>query len=157
MSRCMCEFVVGGKLTEECGYHLGQRLTAERALTAADEREAALREEIATAMTVLKPNMPESGLVDACKQVKQVAISEADNSEKFEAALAEAQRENTEQRAALEELGGALGREQAALISQRQKVAAFREWLRSQPSHIVHDDVDLIEKLDSLGLVGVEP
>ncbi len=28
--------------------------------------------------------MPESGLVDACKQVKQVAISEADNSEKAE-------------------------------------------------------------------------
>jgi len=36
-------------------------------------------------MRVLDVNMPESGLVDACKQVKQVAISEADNSEKLEA------------------------------------------------------------------------
>lgn len=42
------------------------------------------------AMRVLAPNMPESGLVDACKQVKQVAISEVDNSEKAEAALSTA-------------------------------------------------------------------
>lgn len=43
--------------------------------------------DIAIAMRVLKPNMPESGLVDACKQVKQVAISEAGNAESLRASL----------------------------------------------------------------------
>lgn len=37
----------------------------------------------AEAMKVLQPNMPESGLVDACRQVKQAAITHADNSEKL--------------------------------------------------------------------------
>lgn len=46
-----------------------------------------LQAEIAQAMKVLQPNMPESGLVDACRQIKQVAISEADNSSKMEARL----------------------------------------------------------------------
>lgn len=46
-------------------------------------------QEIAAAMVILAPNIQSSGLVDACKQVKQVAISEADNSEKFEAKLQE--------------------------------------------------------------------
>ncbi len=46
-----------------------------------------LQREVATAMGVLKPNMPESGLVDACRQVKQAAISEADNSAMAEAEL----------------------------------------------------------------------
>lgn len=36
-------------------------------------------------MHVLAPNMPESGLIDACRQVKQATISEADNSKKTEA------------------------------------------------------------------------
>src|SRR6476620_1423834 len=36
------------------------------------------------AMAVLAPSMPENGLVDACRQVKQVAISEANNSNTIE-------------------------------------------------------------------------
>lgn len=36
------------------------------------------------ALEVLAPNMPENGLVDACRQVKQVAISEADNAYRLE-------------------------------------------------------------------------
>lgn len=47
--------------------------------------------EIARAMQVLAPNVPESGLEDACRQVKQVAISEADNSATLERALARVQ------------------------------------------------------------------
>ncbi len=54
---------------------------------------ARLTEERAEALKVLSPSMPESGLVDACRQVKQVAISEADNSEKLELALQQAQAE----------------------------------------------------------------
>jgi hypothetical protein len=53
---------------------------------ALDALQEAVRE-IAEAMTVLAPNMPSSGLVDACKQVKQAAISEANNSTKLEADL----------------------------------------------------------------------
>ena len=41
----------------------------------------AYQRQIEDAMVVLAPNVP-SGLVDACKQVKQVAISGADNSER---------------------------------------------------------------------------
>ena len=51
---------------------------------------------INTAMTILAPNMPESGLPDACRQVKQVAISEADNNERLEAALAASRQEVAE-------------------------------------------------------------
>lgn len=47
-----------------------------------------LREEVAKAMAVLNPNVPESGLEDACRQVKQVAISEAENSDVAIAKLA---------------------------------------------------------------------
>jgi len=43
-----------------------------------DVGRAEAEAQIAEAITVLAPNMPESGLVDACRQVKQVAISEAD-------------------------------------------------------------------------------
>jgi hypothetical protein len=50
------------------------------------------------AMRVLAPNMPESGLVDACRQVKQVAISEADNAEKAQATIARLERERDEAR-----------------------------------------------------------
>lgn len=58
-------------------------------LEAAEKREC-------EAMAVLVPNMPESGLVDACKQVKQVAVSEADNSSNLEAQLAAVQAERDE-------------------------------------------------------------
>lgn len=108
------------------------------ALAAAHEREAALRKEIAKATAVLKPNMPESGLVDACKQVKQVAISEADNSETAETALAEAQRENKELKGDLDlrtqERDGAMRaarRQFDALTSERQKVTALAKELHA--------------------------
>ena len=52
------------------------------ALIAAVRAEA--EQQIAEAIEALQPNMPTSGLVDACRQVKQVAISEADNAEKAE-------------------------------------------------------------------------
>lgn len=39
------------------------------------------------AMAILTPNMPESGLEDACCQLKQAYISEADNAEKCDAML----------------------------------------------------------------------
>ncbi len=45
-----------------------------------DDAIARERQEIAHAMKVLAPNVPESGLVDAARQVKQVAITEAENS-----------------------------------------------------------------------------
>lgn len=67
---------------------------------AEQEREAA--------MTVLAPNMPESGLVDACKQVKQVAISEADNSDKFEAKLHEVEAERDAARSSRDGLSESL-------------------------------------------------
>lgn len=57
-------------------------------LAQAEAALTTLRAEVAEALKVLDPNVPESGLVDACKQVKQVAISEADNSEVAEAQLA---------------------------------------------------------------------
>lgn len=50
----------------------------------AQERDEA-RQEIAAAMKVLDPNMPESGLVDSARQVKQAAISWADNYQVLEA------------------------------------------------------------------------
>lgn len=53
------------------------------ALTAERARAERLAHEQQEAMAVLAPNMPESGLVDACRQIKQVAISEADNSTQF--------------------------------------------------------------------------
>lgn len=46
---------------------------------------ARLRAEREEALRVLAPSMPDSGLVDACRQVKQVAISEADNADRAEA------------------------------------------------------------------------
>ena len=51
----------------------------------------AITRERGEAMLVLNPSMPESGLVDACRQVKQAAISEADNSSVLERKLAEAE------------------------------------------------------------------
>ncbi|MFZ2738046.1 MAG: hypothetical protein WAY02_07390, partial [Burkholderiaceae bacterium] len=59
-----------------------------RPVTAIEDAERRLREmqeQTSEAIKILNPNMPESGLLDACRQVKQVAISEADNSEKLEA------------------------------------------------------------------------
>lgn len=44
----------------------------------------ALRAEREAAMKVLEPSMRESGLEDACRQLKQAYISEADNSDTFE-------------------------------------------------------------------------
>lgn len=57
------------------------------ARTKAEATVERLTRERNEALKVLAPNMPESGLVDACKQVKQVAISEADNAEQAESAL----------------------------------------------------------------------
>lgn len=73
---------------ERCGmpkhdHDLAAAIRAEQA-----EALAAKDREIADAMAVLKPNMPQSGLVDACRQVKQAAISAADNCEKAEAQVA---------------------------------------------------------------------
>jgi hypothetical protein len=42
------------------------------------------QQEIARAMDVLKPSMPESGLEDACRQVKQAAISNEENCRRLE-------------------------------------------------------------------------
>lgn len=44
----------------------------------------ALKKEISEALAILAPSMPKSGLVDAARQVKQVAISEKDNAEKLD-------------------------------------------------------------------------
>lgn len=44
-----------------------------------------LEQERDKAMSVLAPNVPESGLEDACRQVKQVAISALDTAERLEA------------------------------------------------------------------------
>jgi len=46
------------------------------------------KQEIERAMKVLNPSMPESGLEDACRQIKQAAISSIDNCEVLEARLA---------------------------------------------------------------------
>ena len=45
------------------------------------ERVRELEGERAAAMVVLEPSMPESGLEDACRQLKQAYISERDNAE----------------------------------------------------------------------------
>jgi hypothetical protein len=63
--------------------HVDQRQALAKALR---ERDT-LKDERAEAMKVLAPNVPESGLVDACRQVKQVAISEAGNSTDLESRL----------------------------------------------------------------------
>lgn len=41
------------------------------------------------AMAILEPSMPESGLVDACKQLKQAYISERDNAETADRIIAD--------------------------------------------------------------------
>lgn len=46
-----------------------------------------LRAEREAAMKVLEPSMPESGLEDACRQLKQAYISEADNCTTLESQL----------------------------------------------------------------------
>jgi chromosome segregation ATPase len=56
----------------------------------------AAKQEHSEAMRVLAPNMPESGLVDACRQVKQAAISSADNCEVLEAKLVQAEQEKAD-------------------------------------------------------------
>ena len=59
---------------------------------ARNQAEAKLAEvelERGEAMAVLRPNVPESGLVDACRQVKQAAISWEGNCATAEAKLAE--------------------------------------------------------------------
>lgn len=60
---------------------------AEYEFCAAEQQPGEHAAEVAEALRILAPSMPSSGLIDACKQVKQVAISEADNSEVAEAAL----------------------------------------------------------------------
>lgn len=78
-----------GKRRTTCAafYPAGTVTKAYDLISAITEERDRLLAEIAEAMKVLAPNMPESGLVDACKQVKQVAISEADNSANLEAQL----------------------------------------------------------------------
>jgi hypothetical protein len=58
---------------------------AEAALTQLQAERDALQQERDEAMRVLSPNMPESGLVDACKQVKQAQITAASNFSDLEA------------------------------------------------------------------------
>lgn len=50
-----------------------------------ESKRILLEQERDAAMAVLAPSMPSSGLVDAAKQVKQVAITEKDNAETLEA------------------------------------------------------------------------
>ena len=57
-----------------------------------DAENERLKAEIQAAMKVLAPNVPESGIEDAARQVKQVAITAMDNSEQFKRRLAEAER-----------------------------------------------------------------
>lgn len=70
------------------------------AVAAAVEAELSrVQQERDEALAVLAPNMPGSGLVDACRQVKQVAISEAGNSSDWmtRAEKAEAERDALQQ------------------------------------------------------------
>lgn len=62
------------------GEAIRERLRAD----AAEADVTRLKTERDDAIKVLAPNMPESGLVDACRQIKQVAISEADNATQLE-------------------------------------------------------------------------
>jgi hypothetical protein len=85
-------------LREELEEWKGLRATAQKsrdvqyAYRRAAEREAEnLREEKARALQVLDTKSGDD-LEDACRQVKQVAISEADNSEKLEAMVASLRR-----------------------------------------------------------------
>lgn len=59
--------------------------------------EDGLRAEIAEAIAVIDPSIPESGLVEICKQLKQAYISERDNAEKFEIASEDLRAENERQ------------------------------------------------------------
>lgn len=54
-----------------------------------EKKLAQLEAETAEAMLVLDPSMPESGLVDACRQVKQAAVSHAENCETLERKILE--------------------------------------------------------------------
>ncbi len=63
-------------VTLACGHQQQYAIAGQCLLCQVAEQQA----EIATAMKVLAPNVPESGLVDAARQVKQVAICEAENS-----------------------------------------------------------------------------
>ncbi len=89
-ARCKAHISLWDAYQTEQTMHAAWRKRAEEAetrgadLTAEVER---LQQEKAEAMCVLGPSIPESGLVDACRQVKQVAISEADNAEKALAKL----------------------------------------------------------------------
>lgn len=51
------------------------------------------RAEIAAAMKVLEPSMPENGLEDACRQRMQAYITERDNCETLESRLAQVEKE----------------------------------------------------------------
>lgn len=57
------------------------------------EKVTTQQQEIDAAMRVLNPNVPTSGLVDAARQVKQVAIVEAENSLMLEKKLQQQQQE----------------------------------------------------------------
>jgi hypothetical protein len=65
-------------------------------IPAANEEVERLRSEIARAMAIPQPNMPESGLEDACRQLKQAYVSERDNAETADKLLTEAQVELAE-------------------------------------------------------------
>lgn len=95
-------FQPGGRFCADAKLLLGRSAVVEggRWLVAAYDAAKRERDE---AMRVLAPNVPESGLVDACRQIKQAAISEADNSSVCEAKITAAQAENTALREALAE------------------------------------------------------
>lgn len=102
------------------------------ALTAAHEREAALAKERDAAIAVLNPNVPESGLVDACRQVKQVAVSESANSEEACNQLEALREENarlTVERDKARDAHAVLCPYNIALAAERQKVAALWEFV----------------------------
>lgn len=61
------------------GEHYVLKSYSDKIITEHEAVEKRLRREVEEALEVLDPSMPENGLVDACRQVKQVAISQAGN------------------------------------------------------------------------------
>jgi len=85
--RCGYIFGIQHFYCPECGHNAGTMLEQNDV----DARISDLQQRLAEAMGVLSPNMPENGLVDACRQVKQVAITQSENCETLEQRLAERQ------------------------------------------------------------------
>lgn len=112
-------------------------------------------EQLAEALTVLDPAVPGQGLVDAARQVKQVAISEAANAEELERQLKQANTEIARLQALdedrnVQKLRTRLRTKSAELEDAHRKVREQGELLQQAAYALQHANKDM-------ALLGKEP